>query len=105
MVLGFFCALFLAFYPSNYPLQVCNTLYVCLHAGRAGLLHFLSDVTIYVQSKGGGMVAHVGLHRLHIVPGPEGSDCEAVFEVVQTCVRKTDGGDDLLVIVLKGAGG
>lgn len=78
MVLGFFCTLFRAFYPSNYPLQVCNTLYVCLHAGRAGLLHFLGDVTIYVQSKGGGMVSHIGLNGLYIIPGPEGCHCIAV---------------------------
>ena len=50
-------------------------------------------------------MAQIALDSLDIVPGPEGSDCIAVSEVVQTCVRKTDGGDDLLVIVLKGAGG
>lgn len=88
-----------------FPLQIGNTFYVPLHAVGAGLFHLFCDVPIHVQSKGGGMVAQIALDGLDIVPGPEGSDCEAVFEVVQTCVRKTDGGDDLLVIVLKGAGG
>ena len=45
------------------------------------------------------------LDGLDIVPGPEGSDCEAVPEIVQTCVRHTDGGHDLFVVVVKGAGG
>jgi len=51
------------------------------------------------------MVAQIALDGLDVIPSPKRSDCIAVSEVVQTCVRKTDGGDDLLVIVLKGAGG
>ena len=57
------------------------------------------------QSKGGGVVAQIALDGLDIVPGPEGRNCKAVPEIVQTCVRHTDRGHDLLVVVVKGAGG
>lgn len=64
--------------PSNYPLQVRNTFYEVLHSGGAGLSHFLCDVPINVQRKGSGVVSEIALHRLNIVPGPEGGDGIAV---------------------------
>ena len=64
---GFFCL----FFPYVFPLQVQNLLHKVLHAGGAILLHALGEVTVFVQSEGGGGVAHVGLHGFYIVPGPD----------------------------------
>ena len=62
------------FFPLFFPLFVLspgNALNKLFHPVRAGPLHFLGDVPIHIQGKGGGMVSQVALHRLNIVPGPE----------------------------------
>jgi hypothetical protein len=78
MVLGFFLCSFSGVDPLIDPLQVCNTLYVCLHTGRAGLLHLVGYVAVHVQGKGCCGVSQIALHGLDIVPGSDGGNGEAV---------------------------
>ena len=95
----------MAVFPYVFPLQIGNALNVLFHSVSAGLFHLLCDMPIHVQRKGSGVVAQIALDSLDIIPSPEGSNCKAVSEIVQTCVRHTDRGHNLLVVVVKGAGG
>jgi hypothetical protein len=87
-----------------FPFTDRKCFYALFHPVGAGLLHLLCDVPIHIQRKAGGAVAQISLDGLDIIPSPEGSDCKAVPEIVQTCVRQTDGGPDLFAVVVKGAG-
>ena len=62
---------FLLFFPYIFPLQVQNVFHEVLHAGGAVLFHALGEMAVFIQGKGGGGVAHVGLHGFYIVPGPD----------------------------------
>ena len=79
--------------PSNYPLQVRNTFYEVLHSGGAGLSHFLCDVPINVQRKGSGVVSEIALHRLNIVPGPEGTEVVLTEVAPEELVRFNEAHD------------
>ena len=100
-----FAAFFIAVFPYIFPLQLRNTLDVLFHSLRAGLLHFLGDVSVDIQSEGGGVMAHVRLDGFHVVTSPERCHGEAVTKVVQPCVRQADGGYDSFIVVVDGAGG
>ncbi len=39
-----------------------------------GFLHLLGDMTVYIQSKGGGVVAQILLHRLNVIAALEGGN-------------------------------
>ena len=52
-------------------LRWINTVNVGLHSGEAFILHPLQYMTLDIQSKGGGGVAEIALHRLDIIPGTD----------------------------------
>ncbi len=59
-------------FPLFFPLLAANPFDEGLHPGGAGLFHLIRDMTVDIQRKGGGGVAQVALHRLDVVPGPDG---------------------------------
>lgn len=50
-------------------------------------------------------MTQVALHGLNIIPGPDCGHGVAVAQVVEAGRGKADGGHDLLVMVIHGAGG
>lgn len=103
MVLGFFHAFSPNGFPYFFPYSHSgpgNALNKLLHPFSTGPLHFLRDMPINVQGKGGGMVSEITLNRLNIVPGPKRDHGVAMPEVVQTGFRQTNRGYQPLVIMI-----
>ena len=71
-------------FPFVFPLCVYR-LYELLQLVSAFSLHFLGDMTIYVQREGCCGVAQVLLHRLDIIAGSDGGYRIGVPEIVEAC--------------------
>ncbi len=76
-------------FPYIFPLQIQNVLHEALHAGGAVLLHAFGEVAVFVQRESCGCVAHVGLYRFYIVPGPDRVHGVGVAQVCQ-CQARTN---------------
>ena len=67
MVSGLFYFFKYRQYPLFYPLQVCETAYICFHARRALIFHPLRYMTVYIQSERRRCMTEVFLHCFYIV--------------------------------------
>lgn len=85
-----FCCSRRGVFPYFFPLQICDPLYISLHAGGAVLLHLFADVPIHIQRKGGCGMAEVALHGFDVITVLEGEDRMGVSQVMHPGVGRTD---------------
>lgn len=74
-------------FPLRFPLSEVQHIFdKGIHPGGTGLLHLVGDV------------AQVALDGLDVVAAPDGGDSVGMPQIIETCVRVSNGGYDFLEI-------